>query len=336
MFDEIIGRREALGRRQALVMFGASGFALMAGHGAGGQIGGPIQNFTMGAQKLLAKILDAPDFGGRIRKAEAAQIEKLEGKTGNQLMLELLPVAQLYSLPPISNYRVGAVVRGSSGSLYLGANLELAGQPLGSAVHAEQAGCSIAYMYGESGLDAIAVTAAPCGHCRQFLEELSPSGELPVVISGKEPVALKALLPSAFSPRDLGNSAGALPPSRVAIALNGGKAAEDTSLKKALEAACRAYAPYSKARSGVALVTADGSAYSGSYIENVAFNPSLPPLQAALISMIRARKNFGEIREVTLVELDGAAISQKAVVEATLNSIAPKARFRRVGGRLEG
>jgi len=75
--------------------------------------------------------------------------------------------------------------------------------------------------------------------------------------------------------------------------------------------------------------------YSGSYIENVAFNPSLPPLQVALISMLRARKNFGEISEVTLVELDNAAISQKAVIEATLSTIAPKAQFRRVGGRLE-
>ena len=328
MFDEVIGRRAALGA------IGASGFALIGEQAARGQIVGPIQGFGKDAQKALAKILDAPDFGGRIRKAEAAQLEKLEAKPGNQIMLELLPVAQLYSLPPISNYRVGVVVRGSSGSLYLGANLELAEQPLGSAVHGEQAACSIAYMYGESGLDAIAVTAAPCGHCRQFLEELSPSGELPVMISGKEPIALKALLPSAFSPRDLGNSAGALPPSHVAIALNGSKAAEDISLKKALEAACRAYAPYSKARSGVAVMTADGSVYSGSYIENVAFNPSLPPLQVALISMLGARKNFGEIREVTLVELDDAVISQKAMIEATLSSIAPKARFRRVGGRL--
>ena len=329
MFDEIVDRRAAL------AAIGAWGFVLMAEQAAGGQIGDPIQNFTKGARELLAKILAAPDFGGRIRKAEAEQLEKLGGKPRNQILLELLPVAQLYSLPPISKYRVGAVVRGASGSLYLGANLELAGQPLGSAVHAEQAACSIAYMYGETGLDAIAVTAAPCGHCRQFLEELSPSGELPVMISGKEPIALKALLPSAFSPRDLGMTTGALPPNRLAIALNLTKAAEDISLGKALEAACRAYAPYSKARSGVAVMTTDGSVYSGSYIENVAFNPSLPPLQVALISMLRARKNFGEINEVTLVELENAAISQKAVIEATLSTIAPKARFRRVGGRLE-
>jgi cytidine deaminase len=329
VFDEIVDRRAAL------CAIAASGFALMTDEAMGGQSVGPNRNFSKGAQELLAKILDAPDFGGRIRKAEADQLEKLEAKPGNQIMLGLLPVAQLYSLPPISNYRVGVVVRGASGSLYLGANLELAGQPLGSAVHAEQAACSIAYMYGETGLDAIAVTAAPCGHCRQFLEELSPSGELPVMITGKEPVALKALLPSAFSPRDLGMTTGALPPSRAAIALNGSHAAENKSLAKALEAACRAYAPYSKARSGVAVMTADGTVYSGSYIENVAFNPSLPPLQVALISMLRARKNYSDIKEVTLVELDDAVISQKAAMEAILSSIAPNARFRRVGARLE-
>jgi cytidine deaminase len=331
VFDEIVDRRAALG------VIGASGFALIGEQAAGGQIVGPIQSFSKAAQELLAKILDAPDFGGRIPKAEAEQLERLEGKPNNQIMLALLPVAQLYSLPPISNYRVGVVARGASGSLYLGANLELAGQPLGSAVHGEQAACSIAYMYGEAGLDAIAVTAAPCGHCRQFLEELSPSGDLPVLIRGKEPIALKSLLPSAFSPRDLGVTTGALPPSRVAIVLNGSHAAEDdTSLKKALEAACHSYAPYSKARSGVAVMTADGNVYSGSYIENVAFNPSLPPLQVALISMLRARKSFAEIREVTLVELDNAVISHKAVIEATLSSIAPNARLRRAGGRLEG
>jgi cytidine deaminase len=329
VFETIIGRREALS------MISASGFALMGEQGTGGQTGGPIQNFSKGAQELLAKILAAPDFGGRIQKADAAQLERLEGKPGDQLMLELLPVAQLYSLPPISHYRVGVVVRGASGSLYLGANLELAGQPLGTAVHGEQAACSIAYMYGETGLDAIAVTAAPCGHCRQFLEELSPGGELQVVIRGKEPVALKSLLPSAFSPRDLGMTVGALPSTRAAIVLNGARATEDASLKKALEAACRAYAPYSKARSGVAVMTSDGSVFSGSYIENVAFNPSLPPLQVALISMLRARKNYSDIKEVTLVELDDAVISQKATMEAILISIAPNARFRRVGGRLE-
>jgi cytidine deaminase len=75
--------------------------------------------------------------------------------------------------------------------------------------------------------------------------------------------------------------------------------------------------------------------YSGSYIENVAFNPSLPPLQVALVAMARAHKSYAHIEEVTLVELDNAVISQKASMEAILGFIAPHARLRRVGGRLE-
>ena len=92
-------------------------------------------------------------------------------------MVDLLPLARTYARPPISNYLVGAVARGVSGDLYLGANIEIPGHSLGFSVHGEQFALSNAYMHSEKGIAAIAVTAAPCGHCRQFINEMAPAGD---------------------------------------------------------------------------------------------------------------------------------------------------------------
>lgn len=52
---------------------------------------------------------------------------------------------------PISEFYVGAIVRGISGRLYLGANMEFTGAQLGQTVHAEQCAISHAWMKGEKG-----------------------------------------------------------------------------------------------------------------------------------------------------------------------------------------
>ena len=49
----------------------------------------------------------------------------LEGKSSNELVIALLPLARTYARPPISRFFVGGVVKGVSGSLYFGGNLEL-------------------------------------------------------------------------------------------------------------------------------------------------------------------------------------------------------------------
>jgi homodimeric cytidine deaminase len=91
----------------------------------------------------------------------------------------------------------------------------------------------------------------------------------------------------------------------------------------ALDAARRSYAPYSKSPSGVALRTASGRLYRGSYIENVAFNPSLSPLQTALTAPIAGGEDYSSISTVALVEAEGARISQRPVTEIVLRAIAP-------------
>lgn len=61
---------------------------------------------------------------------------------------------------------------GISGRLYVGVNLEFARLPLNNSVHAEQFLVVNAIHHQERELVKIAVSEAPCGHCRQFYSEL--------------------------------------------------------------------------------------------------------------------------------------------------------------------
>ena len=132
-------------------------------------------------------------------------------------MLELLSKAQSHARPTLSNFRVGAVVRGTSGQLYLGANLEFPGETLGQTVHAEQAALSNAFMHDEPGIAAIAVTAAPCGLCRQFLYEFSEGRDIEILMPDQPSIPLSALLPKPFGPRDLNVTNGPLDRTNIAI-----------------------------------------------------------------------------------------------------------------------
>ena len=58
------------------------------------------------------------------------------------------------------------------------------------------------------------------------------------------------------------------------------------AVKSALQQAVQSYAPYSHCPSSLAIVTAQGTVYSGPYLESAAFNPSLGPLQAAVIDAV--------------------------------------------------
>ncbi len=65
-----------------------------------------------------------------------------------------------------------AVGLGASGRLYVGVNLEFARLPVNNSVHAEQFLVVNAVHHGETAITKMAVSAAPCGHCRQFYSEL--------------------------------------------------------------------------------------------------------------------------------------------------------------------
>jgi cytidine deaminase len=242
-------------------------------------------------------------------------------------MLERLAEAESYARPTVSGYRVGAVVRGTSGALYLGANIEFAGESLGQTVHAEQAALSNAFMHDEPGIEAIAVSAAPCGHCRQFLYEFAGGRDIEILVPGQPAITLSALLPRPFGPRDLNVTGGPLSrtqPGQKMIAVEN----VESVAQAARYAAANSYAPYTNSPSGVAIRSRRGNVYRGSYIENAAYNPSLPPLQVALAAMAMANENFSDIAEVVMAEAANNSISQLSATKSVLAVIAPRAEFR--------
>ena len=250
---------------------------------------------------------------------------KSEVTSADKRMLALLPDAKRLAHPPVSNYFVGAVGLGASGALYLGANFEVPGNPLNQTVHAEQSVVANAFSKGEKALIALAVTAAPCGHCRQFLNEMTGAGKLRIVIEGQPARTLADLLPAAFGPQDLGNKSGMLDSAPAELRLTPGN--HDDLTRAALQAASRAYAPYSKSPSGCAIETKSGHIYAGSYLENAAFNPSLSPLQVAIVNAVIAGEDAAGIQRAVLVEKKGATIHQEAVTRIVLEALAPKARL---------
>lgn len=284
-----------------------------------------LPNFTAKSRELLQRLLSARDYSGCISASDAASLAGFEKVSVDQLMVNLLPLAQSYSHAPISNFFVGVVVRGASGALYTGANIEIPGQCLGFAVHAEQSALSNCYMHSERAVGALAVGAEPCGHCRQFINEASPDGEILILMPGKAPAKLSSLLPGAFGPAALGMKNGAFPPPYTKLAPGGYSGGPENVA--ALDAACRSYAPYSKSPSGVAIRTSSGRIYRGSYIENVAFNPSLSPLQTTLAALIAGGEDYSSIEVAALVEAQGAKISQRPVTEIVLKAIAPAAKL---------
>lgn len=209
----------------------------------------------------------------------------------------LLAQAAAFAKPPVSNFRVGAVAVGRSGKAWLGTNVEFAGEALSFTIHAEQSAVVSAWMGGETAIDVVATSAAPCGYCRQFLNELVSAEALTIVMGG-DTRKLSELLPHSFGPRDLGVTSGLLAPAAHGLVID----EDDDLARAALDAANRSYAPYSRGYAGVALRTRSGAIVTGPYAENAAFNPSLSPLEAALSQLNLSGGAWSDIAEAALVQ----------------------------------
>lgn len=278
-----------------------------------------IKSFPTEGQNNLKEIFLADDFCGVIPAKAALQLTNVFDISTEQLMLELIVPARLYAKPPLSNYQVGVVSQGLTGNLYLGGNIEFSGGALNSTIHAEQAAIMNAWIHGEQGLASIAIGGTPCGHCRQFINELSTAMQLRVILPNTEPIPIATLLPGAFGPHSLNNQGGMMQPENHQLHLV--TPSEDQLVLAALEMANKSYAPYSKSYSGVALLAQTGQIYAGPYAENVAFNPSVSPLQAALIQMNMCGQPFDSLQAAVLVETREAACSQVDVSRVLLRSV---------------
>jgi cytidine deaminase len=72
---------------------------------------------------------------------------------------------------PYSHYLVGAAVRTRDGKVFEGVNVENAAYPLGVCAERTAIVSAVAAGYRPGDFEAIAMTASPCGGCRQWLHE---------------------------------------------------------------------------------------------------------------------------------------------------------------------
>ena len=72
---------------------------------------------------------------------------------------------------PYSNYFVGAVVRTTDGTEFVGANVENAAYPLTQCAEKTAIGAAASAGYRPGDIEAIGISASPCGGCRQWLTE---------------------------------------------------------------------------------------------------------------------------------------------------------------------
>ncbi|KAL5079879.1 hypothetical protein RYX36_008300 [Vicia faba] len=290
-----------------------------------------------------------------IESSDAKSMGQSTGLSLTQLLPTIVKSAQPLARVPISKFHVAAVGVGISGRIFIGVNVEFPGLPFHHTIHAEQFLLTNLSQNKETQLQYLAVSAAPCGHCRQFLQEIRGASDIPLLItsdseSKSEFTSLSEFLSHPFGPHDL-------LPKHVPLLLeprNNDLSFHDTgsngysndnnnnnnqsSISKlkiaALEAANESHAPYSESPSGVALLDSRGNVYKGSYMESAAYNPSLGPVQTAIIGFIASAggtgddvAEYGELVEAVLVEKDDAVVKQESTARLLLSSIAPRCGF---------
>jgi cytidine deaminase len=104
-----------------------------------------------------------------------------------------------HAYAPYSNFFVGAALRTRDGRIFDGVNVENAAYPLG--ICAEKAALAKAVSEGvkPGDVEALAVTASPCGGCRQWFHEFGLDRVIYRRADGEATVTTPAeLLPDTF------------------------------------------------------------------------------------------------------------------------------------------
>jgi cytidine deaminase len=111
-----------------------------------------------------------------------------------------LQLAQSFARPRQSGFSVGAIAVDTDGNGYPGANCEWPERGLQQTIHAEQSAVLNAWMSGASGISELWVSALPCGHCRQFLQEIPQPEKLRIIVASESErsFTLADLLPHPF------------------------------------------------------------------------------------------------------------------------------------------
>lgn len=267
-------------------------------------------------QSALAPVLADAHFPALLTAEQVTALKRATDLDDDALAFALLPLAAACARADLSHFNVGAIARGVSGTWYFGGNMEFLGATMQQTVHAEQSAISHAWLRGEKSLQAITVNYTPCGHCRQFMNELNSGLQLRINLPGRDPHTLADYLPDAFGPKDLEIKSLLMDEQDHGYAVSG-----DELAQAAIVAANKSHAPYSNSPSGVALECRDGRIFTGSYAENAAFNPTLPPLQGALNLLSLNGYDYPDIQRAILAEKADAPLIQWDATAATLRAL---------------
>ncbi|OOF67705.1 cytidine deaminase [Rodentibacter caecimuris] len=219
-----------------------------------------------------------------------------------QLALECLPIATCYALPTISQFYVGALAIGKTGTFYFGANQEFLSDSIQQTIHAEQSAIAHAWLANESGISDMIVNYTPCGHCRQFMNELNTAEKLRIHLPHSQNNTLQTYLPDAFGPKNLDIKQVLFENQEHHLRYAEDNGIHDELIQAAVSAANCSYSPYSSTFSGIALQCGE-KIIKGRYAENAAFNPSLPPLQSAL--------NFRRLQGLSHIPISRIVLAEK-------------------------
>lgn len=129
-----------------------------------------------------------------------------------QVLQELITAAREASKRaycPYSKFPVGAALLTAEGQIVSGCNVENASY--GLTMCAERTAVFGAVVHGHRGIKAIAIytptsiPSAPCGACRQVLNEFAPEAEVIGICDGGDEIRMtvQELFPQAFGPHNL-------------------------------------------------------------------------------------------------------------------------------------
>jgi cytidine deaminase len=114
-------------------------------------------------------------------------------------LLERADAVAARAYAPYSKFFVGAAARARDGRVFEGVNVENAAYPLGICAEKTALARAVSEGVGPGEIEAVAVTASPCGGCRQWLHEFGVDRVIYRRADGEVAVATPAeLLPDTF------------------------------------------------------------------------------------------------------------------------------------------
>ena len=266
--------------------------------------------------QALLHIFSRQNWAGFLSHQQVQQVCQQLKLEPLALAMQLLPVAACYSHTDISHFKVGAIAIGEHGDFYFGANQEFAHTAIQQTIHAEQSAISHAWLRGEKRISDMVVNYTPCGHCRQFMNELHQAENIAIHLPHSQHNPLHSYLPDAFGPKDLDIHTLLLNQEDHQL----DEKHPDQLVQEAIHAANQAHCPYSNSPHGIAILFRNGEIITGRYAENAAFNPSLPALQTALNYAYLNNLDLAEIERIVLAEKP-TKLSYREMTEQLLNTI---------------